>query len=357
MCNSGSSANLLALSALTSPMMGGEQLRKGDEVIVAAAGFPTSVNPVIQNGLVPVFVDVDLETWVPTLEMIAGTILLRPKVKAVMLAHTLGNPWPVDQLTGIDEFFSDIWLIEDNCDALGSILKGSKTGTFGHLATQSFYPAHHITTGEGGAVMTSIPTLKKIVESYRDWGRDCWCPPGKENTCGRRFEQDFPDLPYDYDHKYIYSHVGYNLKATDFQAAIGYAQMDRLPMFVMQRIANFNALYEALEPWREFLILPKATSGSAPSWFGFAITIREDAPFTRRDIVQFLNEHKIGTRFLFGGNLLKQPAYRFLNAPRYPLDNTNLIASNTFWVGVWPGIDQERRDYMIEAFNKFLEGQ
>lgn len=352
--NSGSSANLLALTALTSKKLLGKRLKPGDEVIVAAAGFPTTLNPVIQNGLVPVFVDVDLETLVPSWEMIEEA--LGEKTRAIMLAHTLGNPVPVlDKVRWLLES-RNIFVIEDNCDALGSTFKGKRTGSFGVMSTQSFYPAHHITTGEGGAVLTSSPKMKKIVESFRDWGRDCWCDPGKENTCGKRFEWDFPGLPDGYDHKYVYGHVGYNLKATDFQAAIGVAQLVRLPEFTERRALNFMRLGELLAKYEEFVILPQSTPGSEPCWFGFPITVRDEAPFSRADMVAFLEKNKIGTRNLFGGNLLAQPAYHDapIRADQKPLPNSDLVARNTFWIGVWPGIDDARLAHMQEVIYDFM---
>jgi CDP-6-deoxy-D-xylo-4-hexulose-3-dehydrase len=352
--NSGSSANLLALSALTSRRLKDQRLQPGDEVIVAGAGFPTTLNPVIQNGLTPVFVDVDLETLVPSWAMIQEAI--GRKTRAIFLAHTLGNPVPLLHKVAWLREKHDIFVIEDNCDALGSLYRGKRTGTFGAMATQSFYPAHHITTGEGGAVLTSNPNLKKIVESFRDWGRDCWCDPGKENTCGKRFGWNFPNLPSGYDHKYVYSHIGYNLKATDFQAAIGHAQIDRLDEFVQRRYMNFGKLAELLEGYEESLILPRATKESIPCWFGFPITVRDEATFDRDEMVAYLNHHKVGTRNLFGGNLMNQPAYR--DAPvrpnQRPLHNSDKIARSTFWIGVWPGIDDRRLNYMLEILDDFL---
>ncbi len=351
--NSGSSANLAAISALTSPRLKSKRLKPGDRVIVTAAGFPTTLNPVIQNGLIPVFVDAELGTYVPTSANVKYAIK-EFGAKAVFLAHTLGNPIP--SLKDV-EWFDDsgIYLVEDNCDGLGSTYRKRRTGGFGHLATQSFYPAHHITCGEAGAVLTRKPALQKIVESYRDWGRDCWCPPGDENTCGKRFGWEFPALPKGYDHKYIYSHIGYNLKATDFQAAIGLAQLDRLDGFTRDRIRNFATLLKALKPYEEFFYLPKATRASKPSWFGFPLTVRPEAPFDRAKIAKYLNDKKIGTRNLFGGNLLKQPAYENIEHETLgDLPNSDLIAEGTFWVGCWPGIDEARMDYMIDVFERFL---
>jgi len=355
MCNSGSSANLLAISALLSPKLKAARLQPGDEVIVAAAGFPTTVNPIFQNGLVANVIDVEIGTYVPSIEMIEDAIT--PRTRAIMLAHTLGNPLPIaDTYQKWQD--NGIYLIEDNCDALGSTLRSKRTGSFGIMSTQSFYPAHHITCGEGGAVLCNQPSIKKIVESLRDWGRDCWCEPGAENTCGKRFDQQFGDLPKGYDHKYVYSHIGYNLKSTDIQAAIALAQMKRLKEFTERRRYNFAFLFSALVPYEDMVAIPQPTYGSEPSWFGFPITVREDAPFSRDDFVRFLNERKIGTRYLFGGNLLKQPAYK--NAPfvKYGnLNNTDIIMKNTFWIGVWPGITNEMVVYMFDAIMDFLGGQ
>ena len=353
MCNSGSSANLLAISALTSPKLKkSERLNPGDEVIVAAAGFPTTLNPVIQNGLIPVVVDVGLGTYVPTIEMIEQAI--SKKTKAIFLAHTLGNPVPIiGKVKKLAE--RGIYVIEDNCDALGSTYKGKRTGSFGVMATQSFYPAHHITCGEGGAVLTRSPKITKIVESFRDWGRDCWCDPGDEDTCGKRFKWNVAGLPRGYDHKYIYSHIGYNLKATDFQAAIGLAQIDRLPEFMHSRYLNSAKFMELLRDFREFLILPRKTRHSEPCWFGFPITVREDAPFTRASFVRYLTDHKIGTRPLFGGNLMLQPAYRGVEFRQVgDLENTDTIMKNTFWIGNWPGIDKARMEYMMDHMSSYL---
>ena len=353
LCNSGSSANLLAISSLMSPhIKASARLQPGDEVIVAAAGFPTTLNPVLQNGLVPVFVDVQPQTYVPSVAQIKEAI--GPKTKAIFLAHTLGNPVPI--LGTLDWLKRrKIVLIEDNCDALGSRYKDKLTGSFGAMATQSFYPAHHITCGEAGAVLTNSPKMKKVIESFRDWGRDCWCPPGAENTCGKRFDWDFPDLPEGYDHKYVYSHIGYNLKATDFQAAIGLAQLERFPEFIERRAHNFARIMGFLKKYPEYLILPSKTRGSEPCWFGFPITIREDAPFDRAKITKRLNDYKIGTRNLFGGNLLRQPAYA--DVPHRisgNLDNSNAIAERTFWIGCWPGITDPMLDYTFEVLDRFL---
>ena len=351
--NSGSSANLLAISALMSKhLKESSRLKPGDEVIVAATGFPTTLNPVLQNGLIPVFVDVHPRTYVPTVGAIKEAV--GPKTRAIFLAHTLGNPVPIlGTLPWLQR--RKIILIEDNCDALGSKYDGNLTAGFGALATQSFYPAHHITCGEGGAVLTRSPKMRKIVESIRDWGRDCWCDPGKENTCGKRFNWDFPGLPEGYDHKYVYSHIGYNLKATDFQAAIGLAQLERFPEFVERRYINFAKFMEFLKQYEEHLILPRKTKLSEPCWFGFPITVREGAPFSRDDLTRHLDEHKIGTRNLFGGNLLRQPAYADIpHRVSGTLENSDVISERAFWLGVWPGITDEMLDYIFDILDKFL---
>ncbi len=348
--NSGSSANLAALACLTSPSLGERRLRPGDEVLTVAAGFPTTVNPIIQNGLVPVFVDVDIPTYNVDVTHLEAAI--SPRTKAVMLAHTLGNPFDLAAVTALAKKHN-LWLIEDCCDAVGSLYDGRQVGTFGDLATTSFYPAHHVTMGEGGCVLTQSPALKKLAESFRDWGRDCWCDPGKSNTCGRRFEWQLGGLPAGYDHKYIYSHIGYNLKATDMQAAIGVAQMNKLSGFIAVRRSNFTALHNSLRDLDEFLILPKATANSEPSWFGFPIAVRKDSPLTRNQIVSFLESRKINTRQLFGGNLLRQPAYR--DIPRRvvgDLANTDFVMSNVFWIGIYPGISQSMLDYVAETFHQ-----
>ena len=350
--NSGSSANLLALSALTSPQLGDRALQPGDEVITAAAGFPTTVNPILQNGLVPVLVDSSL----PTYNIDAGRIeaSIGERTRAIMVAHTLGNPFDVDAITRIAERHN-LWLVEDCCDALGSTWRGRRVGTFGHLGTLSFYPAHHITMGEGGAVFTSDATLKRIIESFRDWGRDCWCAPGKENTCGKRFAWQLGDLPFGYDHKYTYSHLGYNLKITDMQAAVGLAQLQRLPEFVEKRKQNFRYLKQRLQNVEEFLILPEATPNSDPSWFGFPVTMRENAPAARVDLLKYLDQYKIGTRLLFAGNLTRQPyfkgrPYRVVGE----LKNAETIMNNTFWLGVYPGLDSKMLDYVADHIETFF---
>ncbi|MEW6036204.1 MAG: lipopolysaccharide biosynthesis protein RfbH [Candidatus Micrarchaeota archaeon] len=352
MVNSGSSANLVALSALTSPRLGERRLRRGDEVITSASGFPTTVNPILQNGAVPVFVDVELATYNPSATAIEEAI--GERTRAIMVAHTLGNPFELDRIAAIAKKHG-LWLVEDCCDALGSRFGGKHVGTFGDIATLSLYPAHHITTGEGGAVLTGNDELKTLAESFRDWGRDCWCPPGVSNTCGKRFGWQLGSLPPGYDHKYIYSHIGYNLKATDLQAAIGAAQMDKLPSFVDARRRNFMKLYGALRQYEDVLVLPKWHEKSEPSWFGFPITVREGAPFTRNGIVQFLENARIATRMLFGGNMIRQPAYDGVGfRVSGKLENSDRVMNDMFWVGVYPGITDEMMDYMIARFEEFL---
>ena len=352
--NSGSSANLLALTALTSPRLRDRRLRPGDEVITVAAGFPTTVNPILQNGLVPVFVDVTLPEYNIDVSRLEAAV--SDRTRAVMVAHTLGNPFDLDAVTAFCERHG-LWLIEDCCDALGSSWNGRPVGTFGDLATLSFYPAHQITLGEGGAVLTNRPMLKKLVESFRDWGRDCWCEPGAENTCGQRFACQHGSLPYGSDHKYVYSHLGYNLKATDMQAAIGLAQLDRLEAFVATRRRNHAFLREALAPHSDVLMLPEQTPGAEPSWFGFAITIRPDAGFTRRDLVTHLHERGVDSRQLFGGNLLRQPAYADVpHRVSGGLQTTDLIAERSFWIGCYPGLDQAALEYVADTFAAFRAG-
>ncbi len=350
--NSGSSANLLALTALTSPRLEDRQLKPGDEVITVAAGFPTTVNPTIQNRLVPVFIDILLGTYNVDVSQLEAA--LSPKTKAVMIAHTLGNPFDVGAVAAFCQKHN-LWLVEDCCDALGATFNGKKVGTFGALATCSFYPAHHVTMGEGGAVMTNGPRLKTLVESFRDWGRDCWCEPGKDNTCGKRFDWQLGQLPYGFDHKYTYSHIGYNLKATDMQAAVGVSQLRKLPAFVAARRANFRHLHHALSDLADVLILPEPTPGSDPSWFGFPICVREGSRFTREALVRHLNEKKIGTRLLFGGNLLRQPAYQDVPHRQIgDLKNTDFVMRQLFWVGVYPGLTRQMLDYVAEQIRWFV---
>ena len=348
--NSGSSANLVAFSCLTSPMLGKRQLKAGDEVITVAAGFPTTVNPILQNGMIPVFVDVQLPTYDIDISQLEAA--LSNKTRAIMLAHTIGNPFDA---RAVAEFAKkhNLWFIEDCCDALGATLHGQPVGTFGDIATMSFYPAHHITMGEGGCVMTNRPNLKKLAESFRDWGRDCWCAPGQDNTCGKRFDYQLGDLPHGYDHKYTYSHIGYNLKLSDMQAAVGVAQLEKLPAFIQARKDNFKKLHAGLRDMEDVFMLPEATPGSDPSWFGFLMAVRPDAPYTRDQVVQHLEAHRIGTRLLFAGNLVRQPAYK--NAPHRvvgDLKNSDFVMNQAFWIGVYPGLTGEMIDYILETFHK-----
>jgi CDP-6-deoxy-D-xylo-4-hexulose-3-dehydrase len=349
--NSGSSANLVAFATLTSPQLD-RPLRPGDEVLTVAAGFPTTVAPIVQHGCVPVVVDVDLETGNVLADRLADAV--SPLTRAVMLAHTLGNPYDLDAVLDVVGRH-DLYLIEDNCDALGSLYRGRKTGTFGHLATQSFYPPHHLTMGEGGAVLTNSGRLKRVVESFRDWGRDCWCASGKDNTCGKRFAWQLGQLPEGYDHKYIYSHLGYNLKPLDVQAAIGRQQLRKLDDFVAARRANHARLVEALRPYEEFLVLPRATPASTPSWFGLLLTVRDGAPFTRSQLVHYLESRHIQTRQLFGGNLLRQPAFQNITCRVVgDLTNTDKIMNDSFFIGVYPGLTPAMLEYMEAVFADFF---
>lgn len=350
--NSGSSANLLALSALTSPKLGPRALKPGDEVITVAAGFPTTVNPSIQNRLVPVFVDVDIPTYNIDASKVEAAV--SDRTRAIMVAHTLGNPFDLAEIKRIAEKY-DLWLIEDCCDALGSTYDGKLVGTFGDIATLSFYPAHHITMGEGGAVFTRSPELKTLIESFRDWGRDCYCAPGCDNTCGKRFGQQLGSLPFGYDHKYTYSHLGYNLKITDMQAACGLAQLDRLEDFIAARKRNFALLKEKLSSLEEFLQLPEATPGSEPAWFGFPITLRETSGVERVDLLKFLDQNKIGTRLLFAGNLTRQPYFQNVeHRIAGDLTNTDRVMNQTFWLGVYPGLDSRHIEYIGEKLEEFF---
>ena len=350
--NSGSSADLLAFASLTSPKLGERALKPGDEVITVAAGFPTTVNPLLLYGMIPVFVDIDIPTYNIDATQIESAITSR--TRAIMIAHTLGNPFNLDEVMRLAKKHN-LWVIEDCCDALGSTYNNKLVGTFGHIGTVSFYPAHHITMGEGGAVFTNDDELNKIVESIRDWGRDCYCQPGKDNTCGKRFSWQLGNLPFGYDHKYTYSHIGFNLKITDMQAACALAQMDRLPEFIDARKKNFIYLKNRLASLEEYLILPEATANSDPSWFGFPITIREDSQITRMDLLKYLNQNKVGTRLLFGGNLIKQPyfenqEYRIASN----LTNTDIVMNNTFWIGLYPGLSENMLDYACEKLELYF---
>jgi CDP-6-deoxy-D-xylo-4-hexulose-3-dehydrase len=352
--NSGSSANLVAISALTSPKLGERRLRAGDEVITVAAGFPTTLNPILQNNLVPVFVDVTLPTYNVDVTQLEAAVSSR--TRAIVLAHTLGNPFDLERVTAFARRHG-LWLIEDCCDAVGSTYRGRKVGTFGDLATTSFYPAHHITMGEGGAVLTNQPLLKSLVESFRDWGRDCWCAPGCDNTCGKRFAWHLGELPCGYDHKYTYSHIGYNLKMTDMQAAVGVAQLQKLDDFVAARRRNFRILRQGLAELEEFFLLPEATDGADPSWFGFPIGVRPGAPFSRNQTIAWLEQRKIATRLLFGGNLIRQPAYRDCQfRVAAPLDNTDFVMENVFWIGLYPGLSRAALEYMVDSLVTLARG-
>jgi CDP-6-deoxy-D-xylo-4-hexulose-3-dehydrase len=351
--NSGSSANLLAISALTSPLLKERRLKPGDEVITTACGFPTTLNPIIQNNLVPVFIDVDLGTYNIQVDKIERAI--SKNTKAIFIAHTLGNPADLSTILKIAKKYN-LWFIEDNADALGSKYRGRYTGTFGDIATCSFYPAHHITMGEGGAILTNNSLLRKTIMSFRDWGRDCWCETGHDNTCGKRFNWKMSKLPFGYDHKYVYTHIGYNLKITDLQAAIGVAQLDKLPRFIEARRKNFTFLYNCLKDYKKFFILPQWLKNANPCWFGFSILVKDNAPFKRRDIVDFLEKHKIATRMLFGGNLLRQPAYKNIKYRKIgDLKNTDLVMNNLFWIGVYPGLSYSMLSYMKDTMDNFFK--
>jgi len=350
--NSGSSANLLAFTALTSEKLGEKRLKPGDEVITVAAGFPSTISPIIQNNLIPVFVDVDLPTYNISVKALEKAI--SPKTRCIFIAHTLGNPFNLDEIVRLAEKHQ-LWLIEDNCDAFGSTYKGRYTGTFGHLATISFYPAHHITTGEGGAIVTNDEALAGLVRSFRDWGRDCYCASGENNTCGKRFSQKFGDLPLGYDHKYVYSEIGYNLKMTDLQAAIGSAQMDKLPRFCASRRANFKTLHAIFSQYSKFFILPEATEHADPAWFSFIVSIRDQAPFTREELVNHFNSHLIETRYMFAGNIIKQPAYQHVKyRVSGSLENTDYIMHNTFFLGTYPGLKAGMFDFIGATLKEFL---
>ena len=351
--NSGSSADLIAFSALTSPKLGDRRIQPGNEVITLAAGFPTTVNPIIQNRCVPVFIDITLPTYQLDAALLESA--LSDRTRAIMFAHTLGN---VCDLEAVVHFAKKhgLWLIEDCCDALGSTYQGKMVGTFGDLATVSFYPAHHITMGEGGAVVTDSPLLKTLAESFRDWGRDCWCDPGKENTCGKRFQWQLGGLPEGYDHKYTYSHIGYNLKMTDMQAALGLSQLDRLPQFIASRKKNFRYLYDRMKTHEDVLILPESHPHADPSWFGFPLAVREDAPFSRNDLIEALESRQIATRLLFGGNLVRQPAYQGAHfRVAGELRVTDFVMRNVFWIGVYPGLTESMLDYVVDTFSAFIQ--
>ena len=351
--NSGSSANLIAFSTLTSPKLKERAIQKGDEVITVAAGFPTTVNPIIQFGAIPIFIDVKIPTYNIDESLVEEAIT--NKTKAIMLAHTLGNPFNVKKIKEICDKYN-LWLIEDSCDALGSKFNNQNVGTFGDLATLSFYPAHHITMGEGGAVFTNSKKLERIAESFRDWGRDCYCEPGKDNTCNKRFDWQLGDLPFGYDHKYTYSHLGYNMKITDMQAACGLAQLTRLESFIRKRRENFNYLYKNIKALEEFLILPEPEKNSEPSWFGFPLTLKKNNKYNRNDLIKYLNENKIGTRLLFSGNLVKQPYMKSINFKVYSnLKNTDLIMENTFWIGLYPGLSKEQLQYSVLKIKDFFK--
>jgi CDP-4-dehydro-6-deoxyglucose reductase, E1 len=350
--NSGSSANLVAFSTLTSPKLGDRAIKKGDEVIGVAAGFPTTVNPIIQFGAIPVFVDVDIKTHNVNADLIEAAIT--PKTKAIMLAHALGNPFNLEKVVDLCKKYN-LWLVEDTCDALGAEYNGQKCGTFGDIGTLSFYPAHHMTMGEGGAVFMNNPELKVIAESFRDWGRDCYCAPGCDNTCGCRFEQKHGDLPYGYDHKYVYSHSGYNLKITDMQAACGLAQLEKLEFFIQRRRENYTYLKSRLETLSEFLELPEPTPNSNPSWFGFPLTLKSEAGVSRVELTRFLDDNKIGSRLLFAGNLLKQPYFKDVEYRVVgDLTNTDITMNNTFWIGVQPALTQKHLDFVADKLEEFF---
>jgi CDP-6-deoxy-D-xylo-4-hexulose-3-dehydrase len=353
--NSGSSANLVAMTALTSPKLGERRLHPGDEVITVAAGFPTTMAPIVQNRLVPVFVDVNLGDYTAIPARMEEAI--GPKTRAIVMAHTMGVPFDLDTVMRLAKEHN-LWVLEDNCDALGSRYRGQLTGTFGNLSTVSFYPAHHITMGEGGAVLTGDELLGSIARSIRDWGRDCYCAGGENNTCGKRFSQQFGSLPNGYDHKYVYSHIGYNLKITDMQAAVGVAQLGKLEDFIVRRKANFNKLYTLLKPYQDRLILPQATPNSDPSWFGFVITVREEAGFTRNELTRFIEANRVETRNLFSGNLLRQPAFMEIEHRVVgDLLNTDIITERTFFIGVYPGIDESQLDFLGAVFERFMRGE
>lgn len=352
-CNSGSSANLIALSALTSNLLKDKALKAGDEVITCATGFPTTINPILMNGLTPVFLDVNIPSY--NIDTTKLEEAITEKTKAIMIAHTLGNPFDLEKISAIAKKYN-LFLIEDACDALGAEYNGKKVGTFGDVGTLSFYPAHHITMGEGGAVFTNNAILKRAMESIRDWGRDCYCETGKDNTCNKRFCQKLGELPFGYDHKYTYSHLGYNLKITDMQASVGVSQLKHLEKFIKKRRENFDFLFKNFQQFEEFFILPQSATNANPSWFGFALTLRENVRFSRQELIIFLEEHKISTRLLFGGNLLKQP---YMQNKDYKiignLKNSDIVMNNSFWIGVYPAINFEQLNYVVDIFKKFIQ--
>lgn len=352
--NSGSSANLVAFASLTSPLLGDRSIKAGDEVITVAAGFPTTVNPIVQYGCIPVFIDVDADTHQIDISKLESA--LSEKTKAIMVAHTMGNPFNAQAVKDFCDKHN-LWLVEDCCDAAGARFNNKMVGTFGDIATVSFYPAHHITMGEGGAVLTSNPQLKKIAESMRDWGRDCWCPTGKDNSCNKRFGWDFEDMPAGYDHKYVYSHIGYNLKVSDMQAALGVSQLRKLPAYIRVRNSNFSYLKKKLQHLQDYLSLPVETEGGEASWFGFPITVKKNASKSRNEITQFLEQNKIGTRLLFAGNLLRQPLYKHVEKRVIgELVNTDIVMNDVFWVGVYPGLSQVHLDYIVLKIEEALKG-
>ncbi len=351
--NSGSSANLVAFYTLTSPKLGEKAIKPGDEVITVAAGFPTTINPFIQFGCIPVFVDIEIPTYNIQVDLLEQAI--SPRTKAIIIAHTLGNPFNLNYVMEFAKKYN-LWVIEDDCDSLGAMYDNKKTGTFGDLSTLSFYPAHHITTGEGGAVLVNNISLKRIAESFRDWGRDCWCEPGTDNTCGKRFNYTLGELPCGYDHKYTYSHIGFNLKVTDMQGAIGLSQLNKIDQFVEKRRYNHNYLYNKLKTLEDYFVLPEATLNSNPSWFGFLITLRNNNHINRNNLINFLENAKIGTRLLFAGNLVKQPAYININKKIVgKLNNTDKVMNDSFWIGVWPGLDTIHLDYMIDKLHEYIK--
>ena len=355
LANSGSSANLLAVTTITDPAFGSRQAKAGDEIITVAAGFPTTINPIIQNNLSPVFVDVNLDTLLPDMDVIENSII-EGVTKGIILAHPLGNPYDVETLRDICNEYG-IWMIEDACDALGSTYNGKLVGSFGDISTLSFYPAHHITSGEGGACLIQSPMVKKVLQSFRDWGKSCWCAPGEDDTCGKRFDWQEGQLPEGYDHKYTFSRIGYNLKITDLQASLLVSQIKKLPFFIDRRRYNWNKLREGLDKYKKFFRFQTSLPNANPSWFGFMITVKESAPFTRRELISYLEYHKIGTRLVFGGNLLRQPAYKKINHRVFqPLVNSDVVMNYSFWIGVHPSITDEQIEYILKIFDSFVEG-